>query len=97
MLVCFATCFIPPFSFNKIPNPEGCQTYRVNSNIFMEKHKVKSRSGCGRSQAVDNAIHFCYSIGRERYLFELLSLTISIIMRIVCRQRLIKSENEINK
>ena len=45
--------------------------YRVNSNIFMEKHKVKSRSGCGRSQAVDNAIRFCYSIGRERYLFDL--------------------------
>ena len=47
---------------------------------------MKSRSGCGRRQAADNAIRFCYSIGRERYLFELLSLTSSIIMINVCRQ-----------
>ena len=51
---------------------------------------MKSRSGCGLRQAADNAIRFCYSIGRERYLFELLSLTSSIIMINVCRQRLIK-------
>ena len=50
----------------------GIVTYQVNLSFYV-KHKVKSRSGCGRNQAVDNAIRFCYSIGRERYLFELLS------------------------
>ena len=38
--IMFCNMLYTSFFFYEIPNPKGCQTYRVNSNIFMKKAPV---------------------------------------------------------